>query len=196
MNPIIRLLLTIDGFRIFALGLLGPIYAIFIEKIGGDILDVGLAFAIYSITLGVIAYFVGRAGDKFINPLKLMFLGYLLYAVSFYIYIFVRTPAQFMITQVILGVAGAFSAPTFDAFFSTHLDRKKSNTEWADWEAENFVLTGIAALIGAAIAKFLGFKILFFVMGTSLLFSLFYIYLIYQKSNSKFRWLFKLFRKS
>lgn len=178
MNRRIRLLLTLDGFRIFSFGLLGPIYGIFVERIGGDILDAGIAFSVYSMVLGILAFFVGRLSDKIRNQSSLLFVGYGLLSIGFFSYLLVKNPFHILIVQVILGVGGAFAAPIFDAFFSACLDKGKYDTEWASWEAENFILTGIAAIIGAIIAKFLGFKFLFIVMGIGSLMSLFFLYFL------------------
>ena len=52
----LKLLLEADGFVLFGFGLLAPIYAIFVEKIGGDVLDAGIAYAIYLFVLGIFIY--------------------------------------------------------------------------------------------------------------------------------------------
>ena len=48
-DPKILLKASLLGF--FALGLLTPIYAIFVQNIGGDILDAGIAYALFSISM-------------------------------------------------------------------------------------------------------------------------------------------------
>lgn len=183
MNTKIRLLLTLDGFRIAAFGLLGPIYAIFVQKIGGDILDAGLAFAVYSITLGVIAYFVGRLGDRIKNQINLMVIGHILLSIGFFSYLVIKNPVQFMFAQFILGAGAAISDPIYDALFSANLDKGKQYSEWADWESLDFILTGVAAIIGSSIAEFFGFRILFIIMGLSSLISLFFVYLFKIKNK-------------
>lgn len=181
MNAKIRLLLTLDGFRIAAFGLLGPIYAIFVEKIGGDILDAGLAFAIYSITLGVLAYFIGKLGDRAKNHINILFAGHVLLSIGFFSYLLVKTPAHLMFVQAILGIGAAMSDPIFDAIFSENLDQGRHDSEWADWESMNFILAGITALIGSSIAEFLGFRTLFVIMGVSSLVSFIFVYIFKLK---------------
>lgn len=53
-NLISRLILYLtDGFLIAGAGLLAPIFAIFVEKIGGSILEAGIASGIFSLTAGI-----------------------------------------------------------------------------------------------------------------------------------------------
>lgn len=47
MKKQIKILLFTDGLVLVAAAMLAPIYAIFVEKIGGDLLDASLAGAIY-----------------------------------------------------------------------------------------------------------------------------------------------------
>ena len=181
MNTKIRLLLILDGFIITAFGLLGPIYAVFVQKIGGNILDAGLAFAVYSITLGVVAYFTGKLGDKIKNQINLLIIGQILLSIGFFSYLTVRNPTHLMFTQFILGLGAAISYPIYDGLFSISLDKGKQYSEWASWTSLNFVLTGIAAIVGSFIAKSFGFTALFITMGASSLISLFFCLFLQNK---------------
>ena len=41
-------------------GLLAPIYALYVENIGGNIVDAGIAWAIFSISMGVLLIVFGK----------------------------------------------------------------------------------------------------------------------------------------
>ncbi len=56
-------LLASDAWANLALGMLGPIYAIFVEQIGGDILDASWAYFAFTFTSGIMIYIVGRWED-------------------------------------------------------------------------------------------------------------------------------------
>jgi uncharacterized membrane protein len=60
MNRILKTLLFADSFSILALGMFGPIYAIFVERIGGYILDAGGAYAAFAIASGVFIFLISR----------------------------------------------------------------------------------------------------------------------------------------
>jgi len=49
----LRFLLIADAWVNLALGMIGPIYAIFVEQIGGDILDASWAYFTYMLTAGI-----------------------------------------------------------------------------------------------------------------------------------------------
>jgi MFS family permease len=60
MTRTARILLAASFLALFPLGLLGPIYAIFVKDIGGDVLEAGASFAIFSILSGIFIFLLGR----------------------------------------------------------------------------------------------------------------------------------------
>jgi MFS family permease len=56
-------LLTSSLVANFADSLFGPLYAIYVQNIGGDILDVGNTMALYSIMTGVLIILFGKLSD-------------------------------------------------------------------------------------------------------------------------------------
>lgn len=54
MHVVLKVLLLSYALCSLALGMLGPVYAIFVEEIGRDILDAGSAWSIYMFTMGVL----------------------------------------------------------------------------------------------------------------------------------------------
>lgn len=79
-------------------------------------------------------------------------------------YLFVYNQMSLILTQIILGLSQAVLSPAFDAIYSEHVDRKKSTSEWGDWEAMQFIVTAIAAITGGYLANQFGFKSLFVFM--------------------------------
>lgn len=59
-----RIILASQMVAVGTMGLLGPIYAIYVEKLGGDILAAAIAYTIYSIVYGILVIFLGRITDK------------------------------------------------------------------------------------------------------------------------------------
>ena len=54
MNKNLKLLLLTASLFLFAGGLFGPIYAVFVEDIGGDLLTAGAAFGTFSIVVNTL----------------------------------------------------------------------------------------------------------------------------------------------
>ena len=79
--------------------MLGPLYAVFVKKIGGDVLDIGWIFLVYMITVGIVAYIAGRLGDKIKESEYLVAAGYLIRAVGFFCYTLIANPIQLIMLQ-------------------------------------------------------------------------------------------------
>ena len=164
MKKGLKILLAADGFILFAFGLLAPIYAIFVEHIGGDILDAGFAYAIYSFVLGVALYFICKWENHQKHKEKLVILSYFLYAVGALGYIFVANRYHLFIVQAVLGIAEAVNSPVFDGLFSKFLDKGKSVYEWGMYASLKNIAGGISAILGGVLVLYFGFKGLFSIM--------------------------------
>ena len=159
-----KVLLFSDAWATLALGMIGPIYAIFVEKIGGDILDASWAYFAFMITSGVAMYLISHWEDKFKNKEILITIGYCLTALGCLSYVFVFNQFSLIVTQIILGLAESIQVPAYDALYSKYLEKKKEASEWGDWESMRYIVTAIAAVIGGYLASIFGFKILFVCM--------------------------------
>lgn len=164
MNRILKTLLLTDACFIFAAGLFGPIYAIFVENIGGDLLDAGWAWAAFMLTCGVVVFLLSRWENRFKHYEQLIIGGYAMRSIAIFGYIFISSPMHLMIVQVVLGLGEAFTIPAYDALFTTHIDKGDEASRWGDWEAMYYIVTAGSAIIGAGIATALGFQALFIMM--------------------------------
>ncbi len=160
----IALLLFADGWFNLALGMLGPIYALFVENIGGDLLDASIAYFIFMFTTGVVMYLIGLWEDRHDHKEKFVIGGYFLTSLGILLYYFVENTRMLFITQIILGFSTALLTPAFGAMYTSFLDKNKIASEWGTWGSMWYIVTGIAALIGGYIADSAGFKTLFLVM--------------------------------
>ncbi len=185
MKKWLKVLLAADFFIILAMGMIAPIYAIFVENIGGDILDAGGTWAIFALTSGILLYIIGKWQDKKKHYAKMLFIGYSLRALGFLGYMFVQNTYHLFAVQIILGISLAIAAPAFDALYSTYLQKGKYAGEWGTWEAMNMIVTAIAALMGAAIAKYIGFRALFMMMFFSGVFGAAVSSILMQRNKKK-----------
>ncbi|MBU2561340.1 MAG: MFS transporter [Nanoarchaeota archaeon] len=170
MNRTLKTLLLTDACFIFAVGLFGPIYAIFVENIGGDLLDAGWAWAAFMLTAGIVVFLMSRWENRVKHYEQLIIGGYAMRSVAIFGYIFISSPLHLMIVQVLLGLGEAFTIPAYDALFTTHIDKGKEASRWGDWEVMYYIVTASSAIIGAGIVTALGFQTLFLIMfGVSIL---------------------------
>lgn len=164
MKKGLKILLLSDSWATLALGLIGPIYAIFVEEIGGDILDASWAYFAFMFTTGIVMFLLGKWEDKIKHKEKLVIAGYSLTTIGCLSYVFVDSQLTLIITQIILGLAGALYIPAFDALYSKFLEKNKETSQWGFEESMIYIVTAVSSLIGGYVAKFYGFKTLFILM--------------------------------
>lgn len=183
MNKIIDLLIVSSFFYGLAAGLLGPIYAIYVQNIGGDILTAGYSYAIYTIVCGVFILLLGIWENKTKHQEKVLIASRLLAVIGFIGYLFVNNPIDLFLVQVILGVSVALITPAFDSFYSRHIDKNCETEEWGAWEGLYQISLGLSAVAGAIVADYLGFKVLIWLMIMFAIFSLIVIILVNRKKR-------------
>lgn len=164
MKHILRTILIAQGFLIAAFAMFSPIYAIFVEKIGGGILSASSSVAAFSIATGVMVYIISRWENHVKHLDKMVRIAYALSAVGFLGYIFVQNIAQFILVQILLGLSVAIRVPALDTLYSRHTDRKRGISEWGNWESTAYIVSAFAALAGGYLAKMYGFRTLFVIM--------------------------------
>ncbi len=158
----------------FSEGLFGPLYVLFTEHLGGSLLDVSWAWAIYLIMTGVLTVGIGRISDKkWFKKSNAMYLGYVLNAFCTFAYLFIRTPAQLFFVEALNGLASALVEPNWNSLFSRYEDKNRSGSAWGWVDGQAQVLSGMAVLIGGMIVKYFSFTALFVVMGVIQVLSLY-----------------------
>jgi len=164
MHKQLKLFLAVNSFFVFAIGMFWPIYAIYVQQIGGDILEAGAASAIFMIVSGVGILFMGKVQDKIERDKPVIIVGYSLMSISFLSYFFVSNITQLFLVQVLLGISSVIVTPAYDSFYTKYLEKGKFASQWGAWEASWHIVTGIAALVGAFLAKMFNFRALFMAM--------------------------------
>lgn len=160
----LKLFLVANSFFIIALGMFGPIYAIFVQEIGGDILAAGSAWAVFMITSGIGIYIMGKVVDKLQREKPILMWGYALTSLGFLSYYFVSNVYHLFGVQILLGLSYVMINPASNSFYTKYLEKGKFASLWSAWESSYFTLTGIAAMIGAFLVKIFNFRILFLTM--------------------------------
>ena len=166
MNKALRVLLITNSLVIVAGAMLGPIYAILVEEIGGDLLDASVASASYAGVAAIVIIISGRFADKMKDPELMVVLGYIILGLGFLSYTLVNSVSTLLIAQAIIGLGEALALPAFDGIYSDHLTGGKAATQWGAWEAMSYVTYVLGALIGGVIATQFGFPTLFIIMGS------------------------------
>ena len=173
MHKQMKLFLTMFSFFSLAAGMFGPIYAIYVQKIGGDILATGTSWAIFMIISGIGILLMGRIQDKIKKEKPIIILGTALTSLAYLGYFFVSNVYQLFFVQALLGLSMVIRTPAYDSFYTRYLEKGKFASQWAAWEGLWYTTAGVAAIIGAFLVKMFSFKTLFLVMFLTSLIGLF-----------------------
>lgn len=160
-------LLWSNNLWMFGEGMLGPLFAVFAERVGGDILDIAYAMATFLILTGVLRMVFGRISDRSIKLKKHMLVaGTFLNAVFTFSYLLVSTPAHLFAVQAGLALAAALAVPTWDALYDRYSDKQHGGYIWGMMEGWMNIATGIGMILGGLIVSTYSFTALFVVMGS------------------------------
>jgi len=165
INPVVRFLIISDTVIVGATGLLGPIFALFIQDFiqGGNAAVAGLAAGIYLFTKSIlqipIAHFIDKIrGER--DDFWLMIVCTVLIALIPLLYLVIHTPLQLYLVQFVLGLFTAFTFPTYMAIFTRHIDKDKEGTEWGVYFTLTDLTSAALAAVGGYLATSQGFPTL------------------------------------
>jgi MFS family permease len=159
-----RLLLKISFIATFAESMLVPMYAAFTERVGGSILDAGIAFAVFSMATGAVVSLIGTR-PWFQHHVKVfLVLGFMGSAACDISYVFVQNRWQLFGAQVIAGLATGLVEPAWDSLFTDDIEHASAR-HWSIWAGGTHVSAGVAALVGGVIVSYFSFTALFISMG-------------------------------
>lgn len=171
-----RILLGTNGLILVAGAMLGPIYAMFVEEVGGSLLDASYAFAIFATAAGITSILSGRISDKVKENTHIVVIGYGIMGVGFLGFLLVHTIWTLLVMEMVIGFGEAIYAPAFDSIYSKHLARHRFGRGWGMWEAMNYFTTAFGAIAGGVLVTLFGFNTIFVIMGLLCFMGAVYIY--------------------
>lgn len=164
MHRNIKLLLTASILIHAGANLLAPIYAIYIEKIGGTLLDAGIAVGIYAILKGVFYFILDRLNENKYSKRLMMFSGYSIMGLGYLAYTFAEIPMHVFIIQGIISLGETIINPSWSAIIAISLEKGKERHIYSHFYGYRALFEGIAAICGGLFAMNFGFDTLFLLM--------------------------------
>ena len=157
--------MLIDALWFFLDGFIAPVFAIFINQFG-SLEEVGMAFAIISITKGIVSLFAGRISQKIGITRVILFVNIVFFfrALSF---IFVTNVYQIFFLQFIAGILSAIESPTYQALKAILVKRKKAAEQFGVYNCWTNMAVGIGALFSGIVATEFGFNSLFVILAAA-----------------------------
>lgn len=184
LNRFLRILLITNAIILIAGAMLGPIYAIFVEGIGGDLLDASLTAGVFNLAAGITTFIAGKYSDKSKHPVKIVIIGYFLMGIGFFLLVFVKSIYALFAVQALIGFSEALYNPAFDSLYSKHLKKKEAGEGWGAWESSQYFSVTVGIAIGGFITYFFGFAFLFILMSVFSMATALYLHLLSKKIKS------------
>ena len=168
VNKTIRALIISDFFLFFSMGLLAPIFAVFIlSNVENKIAVIGYAVSIYWLVRVITVVPLSHLMDKMkgeMDEYYFMIFGTFLASCVPLFYIFSNQPWHIYLLQIVSGLANSMAVPAWRILFTKHIDSRIVGFEWSLEDVGVGVATASSATLGAFIADKFGFNTLFIVI--------------------------------
>ncbi len=164
MHRNIKVLLAASILLTSGVNLFAPLYAVYIKGIGGSLFHAGALAGLYLIFQGILFLVHGRFGESLLDRKKMIIGGYFLYALGYFLYIFVSNPLQIIGIQIILAIGEVIVTPSWSAIIADSLHKGKERAIYANFFGYRAIFQGVAAVFGGYFAIKLGFTSVFVIM--------------------------------
>ena len=176
LNKPLRILLFTNALIRISAAMLAPVYALFVKKIGGDLIEASIGGGIYALIAGLTTIISGRFSDKVKENELILVLGYSIMGAGFLLYFWVNSVIFLFIVQAIIAFGEALYLPVFDALYTKHLNKNIAGSQWGLRESMNYFVIALGAIFGGIIATLFGFQTMFVLMSILCFASALYIY--------------------
>ena len=178
MNKSLKLLLTINSIFVLAGNLLGPLYAVYIEGLGGSIAVVSGTWSVMLLTTTLVNFSLIRYGDKVKEHEYLLIAGFIFRSIAWIGFVYAGNIFAILILQIVIGLGEAVGSTGFDAIMAEHLDKSRHIRDYAVWKTVSNLLAALATLIGGFVVTSYGFSPMFYFMGVVALACAIFTYLL------------------
>lgn len=173
-NGPLRIMLIVSGLFTFAFGMFSPIYALFVEELGGDVMVASNAWAVLSLAAGLFSFVTGKWENKIKETELGIAWSQFIIGFAYLIYFMADGVLALYAAQALLGIGLAFYWPAFHAVYGKHTTKAEAPWQWSVYDGLGYLLPAIAAVLGGELVKEYGFETIFIIMaGLSFLCGLF-----------------------
>jgi len=194
VNRVIRTLIVSDFFLFFSMGLLAPIFAVFIlQNVENKIEVIGYSVSIYWLVRVLTVVPFSHLMDKMkgeMDEYYFMIVGTFITSCVPLFFIFSTEAWHIYLLQIVNGLANSMAVPAWRILFTNHIDSRIVGFEWSLEDVGVGIATAASASIGAFIADKYGFNTLFVVITCFGLIGTFILMPLSQKKRSIIKELF------
>ena len=147
----------------FAFGLFGPFYLIFINKIGGDIENFGIAVGLVILAGALTSMAAGKYSDKFGRKPFLIIGGYAS-AIIVFLYTIIGSVWQLYLLQILNGIVHTIFNTSESAFLGDITKKSRRGSDVGRYNAFLGIAEALAVFAGGFLVGSLGFEIVFYII--------------------------------
>lgn len=172
-NLALKTLFFYNSIFVFASSIVGPLFALYIQKFQSNPMVISGIWAIFIIFTTIFTFLLSKFGDRVKEKEYYLLAGFLIRSFSWFAYIFAQNIYAIIIIQIFLALGEAFGSPSFDALVYEHIDSTKKVSEYSEWKIISNFTTALATILGGFLVYRFGFEILFLTMSLTALFCFF-----------------------
>lgn len=168
-NPVVKILIISDIAIVGGGGLIGPVFALFIENfiVGGNAATAGIAAAVFLFTKSLCqipsAHIIDKIrGEK--DDFWFLFSASVLMSLIPLLYLLVDKPVELYVVQFLYGVIAATTFPSFMSIFTKHIDKGREGVEWGVYFTMTDLISAAFASVGGLLAVTYGYHYLIIVV--------------------------------
>lgn len=156
------LIITLSSLSSLGVGLLGPVYPIFVlNRFSASILDVGMLATVFGLVSAFFKALAGKLVDVY-GEKRVFFVGVVLGALCSLSYILAFELTHLYLIEFFFGVAYALQGPARLALVINIGERRRKGLILGIFESAYDIAGSLAAIIAAVIASNFGFEAIFF----------------------------------
>ncbi|HUC31439.1 MAG TPA: MFS transporter [Candidatus Paceibacterota bacterium] len=166
VGRLVKYFVISDFFLLAGWGLIDPVFSVFIIQrvVGGTLLTVGIAAAIYWILRSVLQIPIAKYLDSIPgehDDFMALVGGLLLVGISAIAMCWVTTVWELYAIHAVQAVAFAFYYASWPTIFSRHLDKESIALDWSLDSSVSGIGAGVTGFLGGVIAGTLGYDVVF-----------------------------------
>ncbi len=170
VGRVVKFFVISDFFLLVGWGLIDPVFSVFIVQrvVGGTLLTVGIAAAIYWILRSILQIPIANYLDSIPgehDDFMALVGGLLLVGLSAIAMCWVTTVWELYVIHAVHAVAFALYYASWPTIYSRHLDKDAISLDWSLDSAVSGVGAGISGFLGGVIAGTLGYTVVFVAAG-------------------------------
>ena len=143
-------------------GLIGPVYAIYFEKIVKETSLVALVIGIYWITVGILEVPSGYLSDR-IGKGKTFLIGGIISSIAIFLYLFISDLNSLIIVEILNAIGHSLQMPSFISLLSEVTSSKNRGKEIGFVDSFWSITYGISAIISGAVISLFGIFSIFII---------------------------------